>query len=166
MLFTQSCKNIRLDGAILHAECRTHDRNPTYKKSDLDLDTILGNHNGKFQWGLTGFSKHAKAISLDHSILTADLQRSSGDYVKVTVDLSTNIINDDGVLKAVNLPNKSLPTPIHTPHPLDHASAVISKASSEFESMTSAKTLVEAESHHEIHSAFHSHFFESKTKKR
>lgn len=173
MPFTQSCKNIRLDNAILHAECRTYDKNPIYKKSEIDLDTVLGNHNGKFQWGLTGFSKHAKAISLDQSILTADLLRSSGDYAKVTVDLSTHIINDDGVLKAVNLPHKPTPTPIQSPLASDHATAVISKTSSESESslatLASAKTLVEEshhETHHETHSEFHSQFFASKTTKK
>jgi hypothetical protein len=114
MPFFNTSKNIRLNGTTLTAECLTSD-NKTYKSSSLDLDTVLGNKDGSFQWGLTAFSHSTKekSITLDKTILSAELKRTNGNYVKATVDLDLQINNVKGVL-AVRPPS---PVPIHARPP-------------------------------------------------
>lgn len=88
----------------LHAACRARTR-ITYK-SALDLDTCLGNVDGKLVWGKLAFSSSARMVSPTGTILNAELQKSSGsklfpNWVKARVDLNEQIGNVNSVLTFV-----------------------------------------------------------------
>lgn len=102
-MFENSCIKIRLhDRNILLADCRTIDG--SYRFSSLDLDTLLGNIDGKFVWGKQGFSQSAREVSLEGTILTADLMNMAGVWVSASADLNPFIQNNDGVLEGDNIP--------------------------------------------------------------
>ncbi len=102
-MFRESCRNIRLHYRnILLADCRTIDG--TYRFSSLDLDTLLGNIDGKFVWGKQGFSQSAREVTLEGTVLTADLMNTAGAWVSASADLSAFIRNNDGVLEGDNIP--------------------------------------------------------------
>ncbi|KAG9029455.1 hypothetical protein FRB95_005297 [Tulasnella sp. JGI-2019a] len=100
--FSQTSKNIRLDGSILQADCLGPD-DQTYQSSSLDINEILGNDNGSFTFRFGGWSMSAGNISLDGAVLTADLRYTQyGWNYAQKLDLDRHIANDGGVLKLVN----------------------------------------------------------------
>lgn len=102
MPFTDSCRNVRLEGSILKADCRK--TNDTYVASTINLDSIIGSIEGKLSWGHQAFSKMARNVKLEGSKLSAEMQKTGGVWVSSILDLNTNIANKDGVLGGVNIP--------------------------------------------------------------
>ena len=102
MSFEWSCKNIRLDGLNLFADCRRIDG--SYRTSSLPLDTIIGNVDGAFKWGYRNLSGTAQDLGIQNGLLQAKLKKSDGTWVEASLNLGTNVVNADGILKAVNLP--------------------------------------------------------------
>ena len=102
MSFEWTCRNVRLEGLSLYADCRRIDG--SYRPSSLPLDTVIGNVEGAFKWGYKNFSSTARDVSVQGSLLKATLKKSDGTWVEATLSLGTNIVNADGILKAVNLP--------------------------------------------------------------
>ncbi|KAG8990215.1 hypothetical protein FRB94_013645 [Tulasnella sp. JGI-2019a] len=97
--FSETSKNIRLDGSILQADCLALD-NQTYQPSSLDLNEILSNDDGSFAAHFGEWSMSAQNIKLDGTMLTADLRRIDCDWnAAQTLDLDLHIANDGGVLK-------------------------------------------------------------------
>ena len=101
-MFSKTSQNIRLQGnSILVADCKKQDGSS--KSSSLDLDTLLGNVDGKFTRGQQTFSKTARNIALKGLILSAELKNSSEVWVPATVDLDALIANNDGLLEGVSV---------------------------------------------------------------
>ncbi|KAI1467819.1 CNVH-domain-containing protein [Daldinia caldariorum] len=98
MAFSQSSRDLRLDkpDCTLHATCRTPAK--TEQKSRLDLDTILGNSNGRFEVGSSNFSKSATEIRLEGTILSARLRDKDGVEREDTINLDAVLENVNGKL--------------------------------------------------------------------
>ncbi|KAG8872888.1 hypothetical protein FRB98_009306 [Tulasnella sp. 332] len=100
--FSETSKNIRLEGSSLQADCLAAD-NETYQSSSLDINEILGNDDGSFTFRFGGWFQSAKNINLDGAVLKADLRRATyGWNDEQTLDLDLHIANIDGALKLVN----------------------------------------------------------------
>lgn len=100
MSFSESSRNIHLNGSILSAECCTADGEWT--ESQIDLDTYLGNINGAFEWGQENFSQSADNVQLDGVTLSATLAMEDGEsFADSTVNLDEHITNNNGELQFV-----------------------------------------------------------------
>ncbi|XWX00381.1 hypothetical protein V2A60_008401 [Cordyceps javanica] len=102
MSFNTSSSNIRVDdGHILRASVRNG--NGEDVESELDLNTCLGNNNGRFEWGGRDFSGSAENITFSVEgdaqvpILRARL-RGGDDSSDADVNLAERIGNDNGSL--------------------------------------------------------------------
>ncbi|TQV90940.1 Cyanovirin-N [Cordyceps javanica] len=102
MSFHTSSSNIRVDdGHILRASVRNG--NGEDVESELDLNTCLGNSNGRFEWGGRDFSGSAENITFSVEgdaqvpILRARL-RGGDDSSDADVNLAERIGNDNGSL--------------------------------------------------------------------
>ncbi|KAF5372631.1 hypothetical protein D9758_005266 [Tetrapyrgos nigripes] len=125
MPFDKTCINPRLSEKRDHLiiDCKTH--NGDKVELTLNLDTLLGNDNGKFKWRSHSFIATARNISLDGSILKAELQQLTGKWVADKIDLSLHIKNDNGklvpidatILKAASLTPPPTPPIIDIPPP-------------------------------------------------
>jgi hypothetical protein len=97
MAFSQTSRNIRLSGqSVLEAECRRRDG--TWRASALDLDRVLGNHNGQFAPSYEIFSHTSQSCSLQGCVLHAQLQDQYGAWQSDSVDLDVLVSNEDGSL--------------------------------------------------------------------
>ncbi|KAL3451525.1 Cyanovirin-N [Aspergillus insuetus] len=101
MSFHESAQNIRVDdGHRLVAELQNEDGD--WVHAELNLDEILGNDNGQFQWGGENFSHTAEGTFFDIEggasvpILRAGLKNEEGDWNEADVNLSERIGNDNG----------------------------------------------------------------------
>ncbi|KAI5800137.1 Cyanovirin-N [Peziza echinospora] len=91
-------KSLKLEGTNILVAVIVHGGEE--KTSRLDLNTVLQNINGTFKWGVGDFSKTAKNVVLEGSILRALLQNSAKDKdLPAQVDLAEYIFNADGKLK-------------------------------------------------------------------
>lgn len=52
-IFVTSCNNVRLDKGVLYANCAKLDGSE--HASTFDLNTTIGNIDGKFKWGAANF---------------------------------------------------------------------------------------------------------------
>ncbi|GJC88971.1 cyanovirin-N [Colletotrichum liriopes] len=101
MSFHASAENIRVDdGHILRADLHNGDGDAV--GAELDLNDVLGNDNGSFQWDGSGFANSAEDIhfSLEGDdnvpILRARLFNVEGEAIDADVNLSERIGNNDG----------------------------------------------------------------------
>ncbi|KAF8996177.1 CVNH domain-containing protein [Cyathus striatus] len=113
MPFTDTSRNIRLDGATLHADCRVAPGSDKYKTSHLALDNIIGVVDGQLRWGYRNFSQNAKNIKLDGSQLSADVKTVDGKFVTHKLDLNSNIHNNKGSLEGLNIHRPVTPAKGH-----------------------------------------------------
>ncbi|KAG0133641.1 hypothetical protein HOY82DRAFT_257638 [Tuber indicum] len=99
--YHRSSVYISLSGnQVLSALCRTCDGE--WVRSTIDLNTVLGNCDGRFEWGETRFSRTAKDVKLkDNRTLSAYLKRKDGSWSEkpVEVNLTEHITNHDGALR-------------------------------------------------------------------
>ncbi|KAJ8095629.1 hypothetical protein PM082_023036 [Marasmius tenuissimus] len=85
MYFGGSCTHTRLENSYLHVTHKGHDHR-------LDLDKCLGNIDGTFSWEAQGFSKTARHLSLEGSVLTGELRmKDEKTWSRAKVDLSHKI---------------------------------------------------------------------------
>ncbi|KAL0072393.1 hypothetical protein AAF712_000156 [Marasmius tenuissimus] len=85
MYFGGSCTHTRLENSYLHVTHKGHDHR-------LDLDKYLGNIDGTFNWEAQGFSKTARHLSLEGSVLTGELRmKDEKTWNRAKVDLSHKI---------------------------------------------------------------------------
>ncbi|KEZ40111.1 hypothetical protein SAPIO_CDS9133 [Scedosporium apiospermum] len=100
MSFHQSAEDITLDGSTLRARLRNVDGE--WVDAELNLDEVLGNNNGFFEWGGGGFSGSSENISFsiegDDSVpvLRATLKNADGEDVHADVNLAERIHNNNG----------------------------------------------------------------------
>jgi hypothetical protein len=99
MSFSLSSRDITLDpsGQTLRATCQNAVGN--WGPSQIDLDAFIGNIDGNFQWGSSGYSQSAQSphLSGDHT-LVAELRKEDGSLVSPELDLNRHIANSNGVL--------------------------------------------------------------------
>ncbi|KAK7039079.1 hypothetical protein VNI00_010243 [Paramarasmius palmivorus] len=99
MPFSLNSTQITLNGTILEALCETgQDR---HIQSSIDLNNHLGNKDGHFDIRASGFLSGARSISLDGSILNAELQRKSGEWIDASINLDLCVENQNGKLEFV-----------------------------------------------------------------
>jgi hypothetical protein len=96
MPFSASSQNIRLVGTMLHAQC--HDQYGNLHNATIDLNYILGNHEGQFDPNGSYFHESSGICGLNHTTLVATLRRSDGRYQDATFDLNSLVRNDNGRL--------------------------------------------------------------------
>lgn len=72
--------------------------------ASFPLDLVLGNLNGKFIWGFKHFSKSARNITLNGTILSAELLAEDGTWNSDSLDLNHMLMGRDGVFTAVDVP--------------------------------------------------------------
>lgn len=88
---------------------RLRARDGSYKESHIDLNEVLGNDDGSFDWGGVDFYHTAKDIKLTTegegddkvSVLTANLKRKDGSERPAKVNLDGRIENVDGQFKYI-----------------------------------------------------------------
>ncbi|CAE7069520.1 unnamed protein product [Rhizoctonia solani] len=102
-------------------------RNGEWHVADLDLDDSIGNVDGKFVWGGTGYSHTATNISLSvldspppRLCLYAALKKSDGTYEEAGIDLDEGISSRNGEFIPRFLPEcKTTPVPPRALAPID-----------------------------------------------
>ncbi|OJI99725.1 hypothetical protein ASPVEDRAFT_39102 [Aspergillus versicolor CBS 583.65] len=101
MSFHASAQNIRLeDDHILVADLLNEDEE--YVEARFDLNEILGNSDGHFEWEGAGFGGSASDISLDLEgdesvpVLRATLDNAEGEPVEANVNLAERLGNNNG----------------------------------------------------------------------
>jgi hypothetical protein len=95
--FSQTCKNLTLQGSELKAECKKRDQSPN--ATSLKLDEKIGNLDGVLSFGDHNFSQTCSDIKLNGATLTAVCKRKNGTPNQTSLNLDKGIDNTDGVLK-------------------------------------------------------------------
>ncbi|THH02404.1 hypothetical protein EW026_g413 [Hermanssonia centrifuga] len=99
-------KNIRIElqdsGCVLHADIKLADG--TFKPAEYPLDMVLGNLNGHFTWGFKGFSKSARNVSINGTVLTAELRAEDESWKSDSFDLNGRIVIGGQELFATGVP--------------------------------------------------------------
>ncbi|KAF5329924.1 hypothetical protein D9758_018643 [Tetrapyrgos nigripes] len=98
MPFDQTFSNPSLTGESLNLELR--DERGQVTAANLNLNTILGNVDGKLKWGGRDLMSTAQDLSLNGSILSAKLKHGD-DILSDQIDLSFYIKNNNGKLETV-----------------------------------------------------------------
>ncbi|KAJ5381938.1 uncharacterized protein N7496_004366 [Penicillium cataractarum] len=109
MSFHASATNIELeDGHILKATLLNSEGEEV--DSELDLNEIIGNNNGSFEWGGENFQDSAEDIEFSRDerddgeaipVLRASLGNLEGENVSADINLAERITNEDGHLKFI-----------------------------------------------------------------
>ena len=99
MAFSESCKDIAIQGGVL--TCQARKKDGEYVGAKIDLDGYVGNLDGAFVPEGSKFSETAQDIAVNGGILKGKLRRKNGAYVQQQFNLDGYVANDDGVLKFV-----------------------------------------------------------------
>ncbi|KAL2856487.1 Cyanovirin-N [Aspergillus pseudoustus] len=101
MSFHQSAREIRVeDGHRLVAELQQEDGE--FVHAEINLNDILGNNDGHFEWAGGGFSDSAEDIHFEIEgddgvpILRSRLKNADGDDVYADINLAERIGNNNG----------------------------------------------------------------------
>jgi len=98
MRFSESCRNWKLVGHILHVQCLLADGH-TWKDTTFDLDTRIGIHDGELHWDMHGFSHHSTDWHLEGTFLVVTCKKHhSTEHHKTRLDLSLRLRNDNGYI--------------------------------------------------------------------
>jgi len=97
MSFASSSQYYRLEGTNLMAQC--HDEHGALHNSTLDLNTVLGNHEGQFDRNGENFSGSAALYGLNRTTLVARLRHSNGSFQDASIDLNSVVRNNNGRLE-------------------------------------------------------------------
>ncbi|EGO56993.1 hypothetical protein NEUTE1DRAFT_123386 [Neurospora tetrasperma FGSC 2508] len=98
MAFYNSCRNVKLTGPVLSADCKDHNGN--WIPSDINLNRYIGNNDGCFSTKTEEFFDSATNVRLEGSVLHAQMLMTSGHWRdEQTIDLNLIIYNNDGDLK-------------------------------------------------------------------
>ncbi|KAL1835988.1 hypothetical protein VTJ49DRAFT_5736 [Mycothermus thermophilus] len=99
--FHASASDIRVDDDhILRATLINADGEEV--EAELDLNTVIGNNDGSFEWGGENFSESAEDISFSIEgadsvpILRANLRNIEGELIGADINLSERIGNNNG----------------------------------------------------------------------
>jgi len=99
--FSYTCMNIRLNGTILTADCRTKGGTYNYGAT-INLDVIIGNRNGNLEFENNSFSKTCTDISvttMPHAALWATCRTYQGGLHRSILNLDNFIGNYDGWMR-------------------------------------------------------------------
>ncbi|KAJ8496534.1 hypothetical protein ONZ45_g12414 [Pleurotus djamor] len=98
MSFADSSSNIRLGDHTLYASVQNGDGD--WGDCELNLNTILGNHDGEFAPGGENFFDSGQGIWLwlDGTTLRGQLMNVEGEWKDAEIDLNRFIGNDNGSL--------------------------------------------------------------------
>ncbi|EPS34930.1 hypothetical protein POX_a00102 [Penicillium oxalicum] len=109
MSFHASATSIHLeDGHILKATLLNGEGDEV--EATLDLNDIIGNNNGTFDWGGVNFADSAENIEFSQDeredgppipVVRAHLGNLDGDMVPADINLAERITNDNGELRFV-----------------------------------------------------------------
>jgi hypothetical protein len=95
------CKDLTLiDSHILSAQCQAC-LCDEYTETTIDLNTVVGNIDGVFQWDNENYALSARSVSLDGSVLKAELRTIRRQYLPSSIDLAERIKNVGGKLTYV-----------------------------------------------------------------
>ena len=96
--FSKTCSNIKLEGSILSASCRTSSGGT--KSSILDLDKHIGNTDGFFDVSCADYVSGAKDVSLiSRTVLSGELTTTDGKSArKSRINLDNYVGNNSGTL--------------------------------------------------------------------
>ncbi|GKZ68075.1 hypothetical protein AnigIFM60653_006903 [Aspergillus niger] len=104
MSFFRTAEDIRVeDGHILIA--RVANEEGEMVESTLDLNSCIGNEEGRFLWGGNDFAGSAEDISFaiegedNVPVLRARLQNSEGEAFDADVNLGEHVTNNNGTLE-------------------------------------------------------------------
>lgn len=100
MSFSQSSKNLYLEGSNLH--CESQACNGSWHKNVLNLNDLITNNNGNLEWQSGGnFAASSQNLRLEGKWLHCDSRRADGSWNKASINLDDKITNSDGHLKRV-----------------------------------------------------------------
>jgi len=105
--FSQSCKDIHLDGSHLKAQCKRAQTGAYGDTSTLKLNDYIGSKNGALVWNSKDFKEHCqnfefRQASYYNALLTAYCKNNAGEYVHTQINLNERISNIDSHLKYDN----------------------------------------------------------------
>lgn len=96
--FSQTCRNINLEGSLLTAECEQVD-GYTYVPTAIDLNDYIGNINGTLEWGDHLFTLTCYDTKVNGNLLTGKCKKRDGYRLDSTsINLDEYIANIDGEL--------------------------------------------------------------------
>lgn len=96
--FSQTCRNINLEGSLLTAECEQVD-GYTYVPTAIDLNDYIGNINGTLEWGDHLFSLTCYGTTVEGNRLTGECEkRDRYTLDNTSINLDEHIANIDGEL--------------------------------------------------------------------
>jgi len=100
-LFLNFVRNMRMDGAVLTAECNKF--GAVWHQSSIDLNLYIENDNGTLKWKEDGnFASSCDKISIESpALLGASCQMTDGHWNWSTLDIRYHITNELGKLKYV-----------------------------------------------------------------
>lgn len=99
IMFSQTCQSIGLEQqAINRAKWKTDDG--SWIEITLDLDTLIGNNNGRFNAPGRMFSVTANNVRLQEFVLHADLKAGNGQYRhdSLALDEVLSIVESDRIV--------------------------------------------------------------------
>jgi len=93
-------QNMRLDdGHILHGDCANlYHASKTKMHTSFDLNTVVGNMNGHFHFGTSGFMLIARNVRLEGMRLVGELRMANGTWRMDGMDLDTFLCCMEGRL--------------------------------------------------------------------
>ncbi|OJJ86773.1 CVNH domain-containing protein [Aspergillus glaucus CBS 516.65] len=101
MSFHLTAESLRLEeNHILSAQLRNADGELV--DSSIDLNTIIGNVDGRLEWGGQNFSESAEEVQFgiesenDVPVLRALLKKAGEECAAADVNLSERIVNENG----------------------------------------------------------------------
>ncbi|KXJ94848.1 Cyanovirin-N [Microdochium bolleyi] len=97
MSFFDSSQDVRLEDNVLYATCCTADGE--WQPTQIDLNDVLGNSSGIFEWGGGGWHGSATNYRLEGPVLVAQLDNGDGDWPEAKIDLNERITNNNGNLE-------------------------------------------------------------------
>lgn len=102
--FSQSCKDIKLDGTHLQAKCLKAAKAVYGDTTEIKLNDHIGNNSGTLVWGSKNFKDHCNNLVLElpnysQALLKASCKNNVGNYGTTQINLNERISNIDGKLK-------------------------------------------------------------------
>ena len=98
--FSATSRYIRLDGTAL--SCQAQKRDKSWVDSSIDLNNIIGNNDGSFEYPGDKYSETAQYVGLNGVTLNGSLQKRDKTWTNASVNLNVFITNNNGKLEGIN----------------------------------------------------------------
>jgi hypothetical protein len=104
--FSQTCKEIHLDGSHLQAKCKA-ETGAYGDTSTLKLSDYIGSTNGALVWNSSNFKEACQnwafqQTSYNDALLLASCKNNTGEYVHTQINLNERISNINSHLRYDN----------------------------------------------------------------